>query len=298
MILRKCQYCGKEFEAHKCYLKRGGGKYCSRSCYYLSMKVGIKKIVRICEYCKKEFFVKISVAKSGGGKFCSVLCHNRSMNKKNCCICNTCGKNFYKKQADVKKGRGKYCSKKCFTQSQIKRITKRCLQCGKEFTTLESLIKIGNGKFCSQECAHKWSSINGSGENSSLWKGGSKGRYKRQKHDIKYQLNQRMKNMMNAHLKNSTKNGRKWENLVVYNLNDLIKHLKKTLPNGYNWKDFLEGKLHIDHEIPISAYSFDKPEDFQFQECWSLNNLQFLPAKENLKKGSKLIKPFQTSLRI
>lgn len=32
MLDRTCLQCGKEFKAHKCQVKRGGGKYCSISC--------------------------------------------------------------------------------------------------------------------------------------------------------------------------------------------------------------------------------------------------------------------------
>lgn len=46
------------------------------------------------------------------------------------------------------------------------------------------------------------------------------------------------------------------------------------------------------------AFEFSKPEDFQFQKCWSLDNLRLLPAKENLAKKDKLIKPFQPSLKL
>ncbi len=31
-IKRICEQCGKEFETHSCYLKRGGGRFCSLSC--------------------------------------------------------------------------------------------------------------------------------------------------------------------------------------------------------------------------------------------------------------------------
>lgn len=295
-----CQVCGKEFETHECLLKGGCGKYCSRPCYHLSRKTGRNGIARICKYCKVKFYVAPSVVKNGGGIFCSKICYSKAKSKKVLCTCNMCGKNFYRKRSKVKRDGGKYCSKNCFSESLKKRIMKKCLQCGKEFETVESRIEVGYGKFCSQGCSHKWASINISGENSVLWKGGKRGQYERKKYDIKYQLNQRVKNMMNAHLKNNGKGGIHWENLIEYSLNDLIKHLKQTIPSGYKWADLVNKKnvLHIDHIIPKSAYEFDKPEDFQFQECWALSNLRLLPTIENLKKGIKIIKPFQLSLKI
>jgi hypothetical protein len=35
----KCLTCGKEFEAYPSKIKRGGGKYHSRSCWYKSQKL-------------------------------------------------------------------------------------------------------------------------------------------------------------------------------------------------------------------------------------------------------------------
>jgi len=94
------------------------------------------------------------------------------------------------------------------------------------------------------------------------------------------------------------KNGRKWEDLIGYTLDDLIKRLEKTIPKGYIWQDYLTEKLHIDHIIPISVFNFDKPEHIDFKRCWALNNLRLLPAKENMMKHDKLYKPFQPALPI
>ena len=119
----------------------------------------------------------------------------------------------------------------------------------------------------------------------------------RLKIDIKYNLNHKIRTAIWESLKGN-KNGRHWESLVGYHLNDLIVHLQKTMPKGYTWQDYLTGKLHIDHIIPISVYNFTKPEHINFKKCWSLNNLQLLPAIENISKGNKLNKPFQLALAI
>ena len=115
--------------------------------------------------------------------------------------------------------------------------------------------------------------------------------------DLKFNLNNKIKASIRYSLKGN-KAGRHWEDLVGYTLKDLIKRLKKTIPKGYIWQDYLEGKLHIDHKIPVSAFNFDKSENPDFQKCWALSNLQFLPAHENLIKSTKLLKPFQPALKI
>jgi hypothetical protein len=120
---------------------------------------------------------------------------------------------------------------------------------------------------------------------------------KRMKTNLKYNLNKKISRVIKLSL-NGNKNGWHWEELVGYTLNDLIKRLKKTMPEGYTWNDFIEGKLHIDHIIPKSLFNYTKPDDLDFKRCWALRNLQLLPAEENLKKFTKLIKPFQLGLNI
>jgi hypothetical protein len=92
------------------------------------------------------------------------------------------------------------------------------------------------------------------------------------------------------------KNERHWEELVGYSWDRLKTRLIKTLPIGYTWEDFMVGDLHIDHIIPKRVFNYEKPEDIDFQRCWSLSNLQLLPAKENMSKSGKIAKPFQPSL--
>ena len=97
------------------------------------------------------------------------------------------------------------------------------------------------------------------------------------------------------HVLKGQKKGKAWESLVGYTKVQLVKHLKKTMPDGYSWQDFMNGRLHIDHKIPIVAFNFKTPEDLDFKKCWALKNLQLLPARKNLQKQAKIDKPFQPS---
>ncbi|MBA7550996.1 hypothetical protein ES705_43529 [subsurface metagenome] len=119
----------------------------------------------------------------------------------------------------------------------------------------------------------------------------------RRKTDLKFNLNYKIGKAIGKALKGN-KEGRHWETIVGYTLNDLKKRLNKTMPIGYTWQDFLSGKLHIDHIIPINAFNFNNLEHTDFKRCWALKNLRLLPARENLIKHSKLDKPFQPALRI
>ena len=120
---------------------------------------------------------------------------------------------------------------------------------------------------------------------------------KKRRADLKYNLNRRMSCAIWKTLK-SNKAGRYWESLVGYTVEDLKKRLQSTMPEGYTWQDYMDGKLHIDHRIPIAAHNFDNSNQIDFRNCWALNNLQLLPAEENLIKGAKLEQPFQPSLKM
>ena len=120
---------------------------------------------------------------------------------------------------------------------------------------------------------------------------------KRLKTDLKFNLNHNIRRSIWESLKNE-KAGRHWEDLIDYTLTDLIKRLNKTMPEGYTWQDYLQGKLQMDHIIPISVFNFSKPEHTDFKRCWALSNLRLLPAKENLRKSNKLDRPFQPALKI
>ena len=139
------------------------------------------------------------------------------------------------------------------------------------------------------------------GIDSLCWRGGRRESVKRcyveKRKDIKFVLNNRISCSIRDNLKREKK-GRHWGGLVGYSISDLIKRLKSTMPEGYTWQDFIEGKLHIDHKIPISAFNYTKPEHIDFKRCWALSNLQLLPKGENLRKSNKLTKPFQPALKL
>ena len=85
------------------------------------------------------------------------------------------------------------------------------------------------------------------------------------------------------------KHGPRWEVMVGYTKEDLRNHIESLFTAGMTWNLLLKGRIHIDHKIPISFFVYDKPEDSEFQYCWSLENLQPMWAKDNLVKGKKLL---------
>lgn len=163
-----------------------------------------------------------------------------------------------------------------------------CCTCGKPKKMRQSYKDAAKMHFCGHECYGLWRSKNIRGEKHGRWKGlGPDGR----------RLHQRISSAIRDTI-TGKKNGRKWQTLVGYTLADIRQRLKETMPDGYSWQDFLNGDLHIDHIVPVSAFNFSKPEHDDFGRCWSLSNLQLLPAKENIKKWANLERPFQPHLKL
>ena len=112
--------------------------------------------------------------------------------------------------------------------------------------------------------------------------------------DDSYRLSRRMSEGIRKSLK-AGKGGAAWLSLVPYTLKQLKARLLKTMPDGYTWDDFLSGRLHVDHILPVSKFNITSHSDIDFQRCWSLSNLQLLPAHQNISKHNKIEKPMQPS---
>jgi hypothetical protein len=80
-------------------------------------------------------------------------------------------------------------------------------------------------------------------------------------------------------LKGITKSKRTVE-LLGCSVEELIEYLEKTKVEGKDYTD-----AHIDHIRPCASFDLTVPE--QQMECFHYTNLQYLPAKENISKGSK-----------
>lgn len=77
-------------------------------------------------------------------------------------------------------------------------------------------------------------------------------------------------------------------------------HLEAQFAPGMTWENHGngDGRWHVDHKIPLSAFNYETPDDIDFKRCWALSNLQPMWAADNIKKGAKLTAPFQPSLAL
>ena len=237
-----------------------------------------------CTKCGTTVWVKPS-RQDKKTRFCSKPCHHQWMkenNKKpNSGVkksCNQCGKSFRVSKASSDRGEGKYCSHACYFLAKSASKIRHSLTCECCKRNFEVEQYRASARFCSQKCKINSQKIEKTPD------------------DIaKIRLDRRMSTSMWGCLKGN-KNNQPWEALVNYTIDDLVAHLVGTLPDGVSLSDVVDGKWHIDHIIPRSVFNYSSPDDYDFRRCWALENLQLLPAKENLSKGAKLTEPFQPSL--
>jgi len=282
-----CGYCGKQITGRK-------RKYCDKQCRD-AYKIEHRKVYGSnCLSCGKYFYAYVS-----DQKCCSVKCSGKynglkraqrsiSDSCKGYKQCRECGKvkklSEYYKHRNSADGFASYCRDcrklkwKLYVSDEL--VVERINVQAKVYRNTD----IGKQKIKEKNRKNLPERL--------------KKEKERRRTDLKFALSRRVTVGIWHSLRatKSRKGGRKWEDLVGYNTNQLERRLKKTMPNGYGWKDFLNGDLHIDHIVPQSAFNFRSHTDMDFRRCWSLKNLQLLPAKENIIKQAKLEKPFQPCL--
>lgn len=84
--------------------------------------------------------------------------------------------------------------------------------------------------------------------------------------------------------------------ILGYSAADLRAHLEGLFTSGMTWTNY--GDWHIDHKIPLSVFNIETKDNIDFKRAWSLENLQPMWAAENVRKGAKLMAPFQPSLAL
>jgi len=111
----------------------------------------------------------------------------------------------------------------------------------------------------------------------------------RYKTDVGYAISCRISSIMNESLKNTSKRkqGRHWEGIVGYTLEELMKHLESKFYDCMSWEN--RNLWHIDHIIPRSAFNITSLKCEDFKKCWALKNLQPLWWWENLAKRNKIL---------
>jgi len=274
-------------------IKTGGGKYCSRVCYYKS-KIGqfsAKRVKRICQKCGKEFEIREYLTKKGCGIFCSRKCKNTSQIKRTIEEKKEYYREWYLKN--------KYKQQKYFKQYQKSH--------KKEIKEYNDQLYLKNR--LNFEWVNKKNERNRRYYYNNIVKNQIQHKKYRQANAEKIRINSKVyrqkhpdKSRITAHKSYKKicstlcgklnkymgrviyqackvdKAGRHWEDLVDYTLNELKNHLESLFTPGMTWDNYGRYGWHIDHIKPKVSFHYEYPEDLEFKECWSLSNLQPLWA--------------------
>lgn len=124
-------------------------------------------------------------------------------------------------------------------------------------------------------------------------------RYRR-KTDIYVKLREHLSKMVYKALtrRSSSKKGHSMMRFLPYSIDELKLHLQaqfepwmtwdnhgKYEKNSWNDNDSSTWKWQLDHIIPHSLFHYTSMKDREFKECWSLENLRPLNAKQNWFDG-------------
>ena len=182
--------------------------------------------------------------------------------------------------------RAKYCNPQCYPakvkarelREKQRREGKNCQWCGKhisfENATDKELQFFKNKKFCSKTCTHyHWLSIP---------KNALAARFRSEVWKIM------KKNPIDGIKNQHDLNAPKGFGALGYAKEELISHIVAQFEEGMTLDNY--GDWHIDHIKPVSKFEFEKISDIGFKECFALENLQPLWAKDNMSKGAKEMK--------
>ena len=80
----ECKFCSKTFKTYPNWIKRGGGKFCSRVCYTNSLR---NRVEKECEQCGSKFSVKPCALVHNASRFCSPKCSQVSSKERDYSYC-------------------------------------------------------------------------------------------------------------------------------------------------------------------------------------------------------------------
>ena len=110
--------------------------------------------------------------------------------------------------------------------------------------------------------------------------------YENNKNEIQFKLANNLRGRFRAAIKNNAKVTSIIE-LTGCTILELKKYIEYKFTKGMTWGNWSLSGWHLDHKIPCS--SFDLTDSRQQKKCFHFANLQPLWAKDNLKKGNKII---------
>ena len=75
------------------------------------------------------------------------------------------------------------------------------------------------------------------------------------------------------------------EAFLGYTMPELRDHLERQFTRRMSWRAFCEGRIHIDHIVPLSSFDLSNPAELR--RAWCMTNLRPAWARDNLAKGAR-----------
>jgi len=103
----------------------------------------------------------------------------------------------------------------------------------------------------------------------------------------------KLRNLTSCMVRSALKEGKGGESILPYvdwdSYEELKEHIESQFEDWMTWDN--HGEWHIDHIKPQSVLleGVETMDDPKFRECWALENLRPLEARENIIKGNKII---------
>lgn len=113
-------------------------------------------------------------------------------------------------------------------------------------------------------------------------------KYKRNRYhkDIEFKMKEFLSDSLRRLLKGKTKNSRALQYLGC-SVRELKIHIESQFKPGMTWDNWSRNGWHIDHIIPLAKFNMLNDEEIKI--ACHYTNLQPLWAKENKRKGSKIL---------
>lgn len=296
----ECCICGAKKLLHESQFKMYDQFLCSNACRseFNHRRAGLRdtSIVVPCDQCGADVKCLPSRLESYEKVFCNIVCRglwaSRNLVKENNCnyrggkefSCYVCKNPVWITPSEFVRERH-YCSIACsetlsgsFTSGVLNHrwkggpVKRSCEICGTEFETKLVHIENGFARFCSRKCFAK-----------ALIK------ILTPEQQLTRRLNRNMGRKIWVALRKS-KGGVSWQTLLGYTVGQLKTHLESLFLAGMDWSNYGIHKncgplkWSIDHIKPKSSFTFQSPDDPEFMECWSLENLRPFWGPDNSAK--------------
>lgn len=97
----------------------------------------------------------------------------------------------------------------------------------------------------------------------------------------KYRLNRKIRTYFRDIIKRGRKKS-KYESILGYSIKEFKEHIKRSFEDWMSWENY--GEWEVDHIISIRKFTYEKENEKEFLECWSLKNLRALSKKRNIRR--------------